>query len=122
MSRTQVVEGLQQPAIEATDANRQGGRDLRRAARRPTRTSGILDMGRSKPPLTCGLIDVSATGARLKLYVPEPKPFVKAVDIPARFTLLMRFDRVEAECQLVWRRGNEIGVRFLSPLRPLKSR
>ena len=82
--------------------------------------AGLIDVGRSKSPVACNLVDMSITGARLKLQVPEPKAFERSVEIPGRFTLLLRFDRIEADCQLVWRRGNELGVRFLGPPRTIR--
>ena len=37
-----------------------------------------------------------------------------------RVDLLIEQDGTEAECEVVWRNRNEVGVRFLGPLRPTR--
>lgn len=50
------------------------------------------------------LRDASAVGARMRL--------VRPVELPERFKLSAPMEKIDAECTLVWRRGNDIGVRF----------
>ena len=54
----------------------------------------------------CMLRDMSATGARLRVE--------GSVSAPDTFELLIPLDGLEADCQVVWRSGPDLGVRFLS--------
>lgn len=51
--------------------------------------------------------DVSDTGARIRL--PSPMP------LPKSFRVILR-DGMCQETEIVWRRGQELGVRFLVPV------
>ena len=51
--------------------------------------------------------DVSDSGARIRL--PSPMP------LPKSFRVILR-DGVCHETEIVWRRGQELGVRFLAPI------
>jgi hypothetical protein len=55
----------------------------------------------------CRLVDISANGARL---------VVENVDnTPDSFNLLLsRFGRPQYRCNVVWKRGDEVGVEFLA--------
>ena len=59
--------------------------------------------------ISCMIRDISSGGARLSA--------TSSVDIPDTFELIVELDGIEAECEVVWRYGKDIGVRFLSPLR-----
>lgn len=59
--------------------------------------------------ISCMIRDISTGGARLSA--------TSSVDIPDTFELIVELDGLEAECEVVWRYGKDIGVRFLSPLR-----
>ena len=50
--------------------------------------------------------DMSATGARLRVE--------GSVTAPDTFELLIPLDGLEANCQVVWRSGADLGVRFLA--------
>ena len=59
----------------------------------------------------CTLRDVSAGGARLKLIIPQDGT---APEIAPEFILsLSRRGNVFRHCRTVWRRDDEIGVRFV---------
>lgn len=51
--------------------------------------------------------DVSDTGARIRLSAPIP--------LPRSFRVILR-DGVCQEAETVWRRGQELGVRFMAPV------
>jgi hypothetical protein len=54
----------------------------------------------------CTIMDVSATGARLKLQMPG--------QVPDDFTLLLsRNAKVRRKCETVWQSDTAIGVRFI---------
>ncbi len=54
--------------------------------------------------LPCGVRDMSQSGARL---------FVTgSISAPDTFELRVELDGIEVPCEVVWRRGMELGVRF----------
>jgi hypothetical protein len=56
--------------------------------------------------VACAVRDLSATGARVRVE--------GSVAVPDTFELLVPSDGMEANCEVVWRKANEVGVRFLS--------
>jgi hypothetical protein len=52
----------------------------------------------------CTVRDLSDTGARLRV--------AQGQVVPDHFDLLIDIDGFEAPCLAIWRRGNDIGVRF----------
>jgi PAS domain-containing protein len=56
--------------------------------------------------ISCVMVDISQTGARLR--IPE------GVSVPDRFRLSVEAMAIVATCEVRWRHGNEIGVRFES--------
>lgn len=54
--------------------------------------------------ISCVMIDISQTGARLR--IPD------GVSVPDRFRLSVEAMAIVAYCEVRWRRANEIGVRF----------
>jgi hypothetical protein len=55
--------------------------------------------------VACTVRDLSATGARLRVE--------SSLSIPNTFELIIEIDGLEATCDVVWRKANEVGVRFL---------
>lgn len=56
---------------------------------------------------SCLMIDLSATGAHLRVQSPEA--------LPDQFILLLSHDgRLRRECAVAWRSTTSVGVRFLS--------
>ena len=55
--------------------------------------------------VACAVRDISATGVRLRVE--------GSLTIPDTFELIVEVDGLEANCQVVWRKGNEVGARFL---------
>lgn len=56
----------------------------------------------------CSLRDISETGARIETTHPT---------VPDTFVLIVDLDGLEADCEVIWRRQNLVGVRFLGPPR-----
>ena len=56
-------------------------------------------------PIPCVLINLSAGGARLNVMSPG--------DLPDEFLLTVEADDLKHKCQVVWRKGDEVGVRFV---------
>jgi hypothetical protein len=56
-------------------------------------------------PRECLVIDISDTGARLR---------VVGFDVPDEFVLLLSGDRIVERCKVSWRRDSEVGAKFIS--------
>jgi hypothetical protein len=79
---------------------------------------GVILPGGMSPPIGCTIADMSGTGARLLMAKGWLNPFRRNVTPREQFTLFMRMDRMEVECEIMRLEDNEIGVRFVSPPRP----
>jgi hypothetical protein len=56
----------------------------------------------------CEIFDVSVGGARLAIYCPPQTP------LPQQFMLqLSEVTHTNRLCEVAWRQGNEVGVRFV---------
>jgi len=91
----------------------------RSTARKSTRSPGLIYPGGMAASIPCTIADQSIGGARLLMQAGWVNPFHGDTCVGQRFTLVMRMDRVEVDCVIVRIEENEIGVRFLSMLRPL---
>lgn len=83
-------------------------RDPRSAPRRKQLKSGIIAFHERHSTLPCLVRELSDTGARLE---------VDQAHVPDTFTLVVELDGLEAACEVIWRRGQRIGVRFTAPPR-----
>jgi len=81
-------------------------REQRQSVRRYV-LQGARIAGNNVPVENCWIVDISASGAQLK---------VKSADtVPNRFILLLSRDgRLQRQCEVVWRSENAIGVRFMT--------
>lgn len=79
--------------------------DTRVSPRRRVLKAGIAAFNDRHITVACSVRDVSATGARLRVD--------SSLTIPDTFELIIEVDGLEANCQVVWRNGNELGARFL---------
>lgn len=78
--------------------------DKRRAQRRRILKGAVAAFSNRHCSIACIVRDISLTGARIRSE--------GSVNIPDTFELLIELDGTEADCEVVWRKGNEIGVRF----------
>ncbi|HRN85048.1 MAG TPA: PilZ domain-containing protein [Hyphomicrobium sp.] len=74
----------------------------RHATRKPTNKAGVIHA--DGKDYTVVLRDASSAGARLRL--------LRSIELPERFTFSAPLEKINATCQVVWRRGNDIGVKF----------
>ena len=89
------------------DTATQGNRNEARAAlRRRVLKSGIAASNDRRLTVSCAVRDLSATGARLRVEGLRT--------VPDTFELIIDLDGLEADCQVMWRKGGEVGVRFVS--------
>jgi hypothetical protein len=80
--------------------------ETRIAPRRRTLKSGKVAYNDRHVTIDCTLRDMSPTGARLRVE--------GSVTAPDTFELLIPLDGLEANCQVVWRSGCDLGVKFLA--------
>ncbi len=92
--------------------------ERRWAVRKPVATGGTILSHELSVPVHCILRDISTTGARLELHVNEDNLLGPRIKLPAYFTLVIRVDRVEVDCAIVWRKSGDLGVRFVATPRP----
>ena len=89
--------------------------EARRAVRRRVLKSGIAAYNDRHITLACTVRDLSATGARVRLES-------LAVSLPDTFELLIAMDAFEADCQVVWRKGSEAGIKFIGAPRTVSTK
>jgi len=81
------------------------GREKRKSGRRPMNMVAYLYSSDGWPLGECKLLDVSNSGAKLALSMSEALPAELIVS-------LSRNGKVRRQCQLVWQKDDQIGVRF----------
>ncbi len=80
--------------------------EKRRSHRQSLKYPAKIDVGDGKPPRSCVMTDVSATGARVIVDAPD--------QIPDRFSLLLAAEHgTQRRCKVVWREANELGLEFM---------
>jgi hypothetical protein len=87
------------------------------AHRRSSATSATMHSPAMSDVITCVVLDTSSTGARAKPHFARANQCRSIKELPASFTLVFTIERVAVECVIVWRRGDEIGLKFVSPSR-----
>jgi len=86
-------------------ATNAGRADKRRLARHRILKGGLITVAGHHTAIPCTVRDLTESGARLRLQD-------AASLLPEPFELMIEIDGLEAECQVVWRRGGELGVSF----------
>lgn len=74
--------------------------------RRRVIKGGMIAFNLRRLTYPCVVRDLSVAGARLQTDTPG--------NIPDTFDLLIELDGFEAECEVMWREGKQVGVRFLA--------
>ena len=95
--------GPRRMSTNSTSANERNN-DRRRVLK-----SGVIAYSGRHVTLRCAIRDLSESGARVLVE--------GSVAAPDTFELLCDTDGMEVPCQVVWRRGMEVGVRFMEPPR-----
>ncbi len=86
--------------VASIDGNNRG------STRRRALKSAIISYNGGYATLSCTLRDISSTGARLRIE--------GSMSAPDTFELIIPIDGLEASCEAVWRKDQEVGVRFLA--------
>jgi hypothetical protein len=83
----------------------------RKHPRRRVQQFGVILNRDGSVSSRCVMLDVSATGARLRIQTTSA--------VPDEFTLVLsKGGRVRRRCQIVWRREDIMGIRFLIAGKP----
>ncbi len=79
----------------------------RKAPRRAVRIAGEVSFGDRANRMDCRIVDISSTGARLR---------INTIDQVATPRIGLYFDQqsTNVECQVIWIRDGEVGVKFCS--------
>lgn len=93
----------------------------RRAPRKTTRTLGYIVGEKIHDPIECTILDLSASGAKLKLGIVTKKAFTAIVELPKEFKIELPRDKLIIDCKLAWQTEEMVGVSFQSPFRPIKA-
>lgn len=94
------------------------GGEKRTSNRRVTQSPGLVFPGGMAASVPCTIVDQSMSGAKLVMQEGWGNPFFGTSGTGQQFRLVMRQDRLEADCEIMWIEGHEIGVRFVSVMRP----
>lgn len=92
-------------AYAVTEAPAADAGERRAAPRRRTVRAAEISIDGEALPISCVLIDISTTGARLKL----PDDFA----LEGTFELSVAALSLKTHCEVRWRRGGEVGVEFV---------
>ncbi len=85
----------------------------KRVLRRRTLKKAIASYNNQAISMEVILRDISDTGAKIKL---------KDNDIlPDLFYLFVEIDAIGVECKVIWRRGREIGAKFISEVQQVRA-
>ena len=101
-------------AMAAQDA--QAATEARWARRTPTRLGARIVHSSLATAILCTIRDTSSTGARLEVAA-QRGGNISRDRVPDQFTLFMPADRLEVDCDVMWRQGLMVGVRYTSPTR-----
>jgi len=102
--------------VMAMDPRPLEGVEARWAKRTPSKLGGQIQHHSLAAAVPCTIRDTSSTGARLEIAV-QRGGNISRDRVPDQFSLFMPIDRLEIDCQVMWRQANLIGIRYTSPAR-----
>lgn len=93
--------------------------DRRFSPRKRRDGQGLIGHPGSQSILTCIVRDTSSTGARIELVAKRSGEKADPYAVPNRMTLVFvtSADQTEVACQVMWRSGKELGLRYVGPFR-----
>jgi hypothetical protein len=79
----------------------------------------MLSFPNMRLTVPCTVADMSGSGAKLAFLAATRKQFGDLEHMPDRCTLTLKADRMQVACEIIWRSGGRMGVRFLAPPKPM---
>ena len=105
-----------------TSSAEAASKDGRWARRMNCRIAGEISHRTLASPISCVVRDTSSSGARIELTGSRTAFSAGTERVPENITLTMPLDRMEVDCRVTWRKGEMLGIRYLSPARPIPKR
>lgn len=93
----------------------------RRSRRKSMALPAQMTFNNLRLTVPCTVADMSGSGARIALSGAMSHQYGDMEHLPKRLFLVLRADRMQIDCEIVWRRSGQLGLRFLSPPRPLEA-
>ncbi|MFM9938315.1 MAG: PilZ domain-containing protein [Hyphomicrobiaceae bacterium] len=91
----------------------------RRSRRKDTSLPAMLTFHNMRLTVPCTVADMSGSGAKLAFPATMQQQFGDMEHLPEKCVLVLKADRMQVDIQIMWRRTGHVGVRFLSPPKPL---
>ncbi len=113
--------GPVQPRIEIAEETDEELAEGRRAPRKSQIMPAYVTSPEMANLIPARVVDMSATGAKIELTPMGRSTGVPMTHLPDRFVLVLRHDKMEVDCETVWREEWNVGVRFLGFPRPTQS-
>lgn len=107
------------PVAAMSGDKRAAAAEGRRAPRKSSVIGGTITSPSMVAERPCKVVDMSATGARIRIMPTSDQTKGLPAGVPDGFTLILRVDRIEVDCEVAWRKERELGVRFKGGIRPL---
>lgn len=104
-------------AKAASDADSEACK--RRSRRKETALPAMLTFHNMRLTVPCTVADMSGSGAKLSFPSTMQQQFGDMEHLPEKCILVLKADRLQVDVQIMWRRQGKIGVRFLTPPRPM---
>lgn len=79
--------------------------------------AGVISGGGLEQPLPCKVVDFSGFGARLEFSADVARYKLGRITRPDELKILIVAERSEAECRIMWRSSQFIGVKLRTALR-----
>ena len=94
----------------------------RRSRRKQTALPAVITFSNMRLQVPCTVADMSGSGARISLPASTAQAYGDMEHLPERITLVLKADRMQVECQIMWRRAGKLGVKFLGPPKPVETK
>ena len=110
---TSVETSPRTTAKEPSDGHDNGRVDRRK----PALLAGLIILPANNTIINCLVQDLSVSGAKLQLHIPENRPFEAPLKLPQEFRFAIPADGKEVDAALAWHKAATIGIRFISAFR-----
>lgn len=119
-----LIEDERPRAADEEQLHQQSAADAegRRAPRKPQALPAYITAPGMSNIIPSRVIDMSATGAKIELTPMGRSTGIPLGYLPDRFVLVLRHDRMEVDCEIVWQEEWFLGLRFLGFPRPMQDK